>query len=85
MGNTGTYSIAAVRGTTLGKLVGDSHVHTQYRYHTAPRIELSLTMGCCSVLAWAPSMPRPGFSGTSARCRVVNMAMIRLRMQEAIA
>ena len=61
------------------------HVRTQYRYHTAPRIELSLTMGCCSVLAWAPSMPRPGFSGTSARCRVVNMAMIRLRMQEAIA
>ena len=27
------------------------YMYTQYRYHTAPRIELSLTMGCCSVLA----------------------------------
>jgi len=63
---------------------GCTAIGAQYRYHTAPRIELSLTMGCCSVLAWAPPMPRPGFSGTSVRCRVENMAMIRLRMQEAI-
>ena len=30
-------------------------------------------------------MPRPRSAGTSARCRVVNRAMVRLHMQDAIA